>query len=80
LVLINFNNYAWKQPQMKRFELNKDTVLNKKPLVLIFTEGTIIGPKRLIDFFNIKKYVPIKNCIDKMDGWEKHKPLLDNIP
>lgn len=55
---------------MERFELNKSTV-DGRPLIMIFTEGTIIGPKRLIDFFNIKKYVPIKNSISKINIWER---------
>lgn len=59
-----------KKPQMERFELNKYTD-EGMPLVMIFTEGTILGPKRLIDIFDIKKYVPIKNCINKLNNWER---------
>ena len=55
---------------MNRFELNENKNDNG-PLILIFTEGTIIGPKKWIDFFNLKKYAPIKNCISKINKWEK---------
>ena len=55
---------------MERFELNKYAV-DGSPLIMIFTEGTIFGPKRFIDFFNVKKYVPIKNCIDKIKKWNR---------
>lgn len=46
-----------------------------KGLILIFTEGTIIGHKRFLDIFNFKKYIPIGDCINKIrhwkdDGWE----------
>lgn len=38
--------------------------------ILIFTEGTILGPKRLIDWFNHSKYAPIKDCVEKIRAWE----------
>lgn len=37
--------------------------------VLVFTEGTIIGPAKLRDWFNFKKYVPIKNSVRKIKTW-----------
>lgn len=40
-------------------------------LILIFTEGTVIGPRRIWGFFNHKKYIPIKNCIMKIEKWHK---------
>lgn len=71
---ICFVNYTLcviqRKPQMERFELNKYAV-DGSPLIMIFTEGTIFGPKRFIDFFNVKKYVPIKNCIDKIKKWNR---------
>lgn len=49
----------------------KETTCNDKPLtILIFTEGTVIGPLRLWDWFNFKKYVPLKNCVAKLKTWE----------
>ncbi|NLF42104.1 MAG: hypothetical protein GX587_05360 [Bacteroidales bacterium] len=55
---------------MERFELNKYAA-DGNPLIMIFTEGTIIGPKRFIDFFNVKKYEPIKDCIEKIKKWNR---------
>ena len=52
--------------------LNENEVTNKnqlKGLILIFTEGTIIGPKNIWNFFNHKKYIPIGNCINKIKNW-----------
>jgi hypothetical protein len=54
---------------MKKLDLNKHSALNEEFIILIFTEGTVIGPKRFIDFFNINEYAPIKNCITKIDNW-----------
>lgn len=56
---------------MKKIDLNRHSALNEEFTILIFAEGTIIGPKRFIDFFNMNKYVPIKNCIEKIDNWNK---------
>lgn len=39
--------------------------------ILIFTEGTILGPKRWIEYFFDTKYIPIKNCVSKIRNWEK---------
>jgi len=49
-------------------------VIERNPLnprILIFTEGTILGPKRWWDWFNDKAYVPIGRSVDKIDGWKK---------
>jgi len=56
---------------MKKLNLNKQSTLEKTFTILIFTEGTVIGPKRFIDFFNLNKYVPIKNCRTKIDNWDE---------
>jgi hypothetical protein len=56
---------------MKKLDLNKQSTLNEEFIILIFTEGTIIGPSRFVDFFNMNKYLPIKNCISKIDNWHK---------
>lgn len=41
------------------------------PLIMIFTEGTVLGHKRIIDMFSHKKYHPIKNCVEKIKKWEE---------
>jgi hypothetical protein len=40
------------------------------PRILIFTEGTVLGPKHWWEFFNDKGYVPIGDCVAKICGWE----------
>jgi hypothetical protein len=40
------------------------------PRILIFTEGTVLGPKHWWEFFNDKGYVPVGNCVEKIRGWE----------
>lgn len=40
-------------------------------LILIFTKGAVIGPRSVWNFFNYKKYVPISNCIVKIEKWHK---------
>ena len=54
---------------MKKIVLNSDTAVECKLSILIFTEGTIIGPGRLIDFYSPTKYVPIANYTDKIKKW-----------
>lgn len=39
--------------------------------IMIFTEGTILGPKNVLEHFNICRYIPIKNCVNKIQAWEK---------
>ena len=52
------------------FELGEITNCNDLLKVLIFTEGTIIGPAKLSDWFNHKKYIPLKNSVEKIKAWE----------
>ncbi len=40
------------------------------PRILIFTEGTVTGPKHWWQFFNDKGYVPIGHAPDKIRQWE----------
>jgi hypothetical protein len=39
-------------------------------LIMIFTEGTVIGPRKKIEYFHQARYVPIKNCVKKIMDWE----------
>ncbi len=54
---------------MNRIDLYANVVNGKKPTIMIFTEGTILEPKIFIGYFNHKKYVPIKNCVEKIKKW-----------
>jgi hypothetical protein len=51
------------------FELDQIINCNDSLKVLIFTEGTIIGPARLRDWFNHKKYIPLNNSVAKIKTW-----------
>ena len=61
--------------RMKEFEIisdrkaDKDKSVNIK--VLIFTEGTLIGPRNVLQHFNHASYVPIGNSNDKTNDWYK---------
>lgn len=50
-------------------EFEKKTNCKGKIKILIFTEGTIIGPTKLRNWFEHKKNVPIKNCVEKIKVW-----------
>lgn len=56
---------------------NKDTASSEEKMfqhpktVLIFTEGTVLGPKKWWDWFFDKKYIPIGNCVTKIRNWEQ---------
>ncbi|MBP1664351.1 MAG: hypothetical protein H6Q19_1491 [Bacteroidetes bacterium] len=55
---------------MKMLKLNHtDTSVDRKLTIMIFLEGAILGPKRLIDHFSHAKYIPIGNCIAKINRW-----------
>jgi hypothetical protein len=41
------------------------------PRILIFTEGTILGPRHWWEFFNDKWYVTINLCVEKINRWHK---------
>ena len=56
---------------MERLVLNEKSQTEKSCLIMIFTEGTVLKPKSLLQFFNQKTYCPIKNCIKKIENWEK---------
>ena len=58
-----------------KIELQKETSKNTKGTILIFTEGTILGPGKWYNHFNHKKYIPIKNSVNVIawlnsDGWD----------
>jgi hypothetical protein len=42
-------------------------------LILVFAEGTILGPRNLWNFFNHKHYFQIGNCVDKITKWQNEQ-------
>jgi hypothetical protein len=60
-----------------RIELQKESNKNSKGIILIFTEGTILGPSKWYNHFNHKKYIPIRNAVKIIGrlhsiGWDIH--------
>lgn len=39
------------------------------PRILIFTEGTVLGPRYPWEFFRVEHYVPIGRCVEKTCRW-----------
>ncbi len=38
--------------------------------ILVFTEGTVLGPKNIFQHFFCSKYIPIGGCVEKLRHWE----------
>lgn len=38
--------------------------------IMIFTEGTVLGPKNRLGLYFHTSYIPIGNCIEKIRSWE----------
>jgi hypothetical protein len=53
------------------FLAGKNSVDPAHPRILIFTEGTILGPRHWWEFFNDRGYVTINLCVDKINRWHK---------
>jgi hypothetical protein len=57
---------------MKKVTLNSEQINIKHGFtILIFAEGTVLGPRTIIEFLNIGKYVPIKHAINKIAKWSE---------
>ena len=38
--------------------------------IMIFTEGTILGPKNHFSLYSHQNYIPVGCCVEKIRGWE----------
>ena len=56
-------------PTSPDFSAGKISVDPLHPRILIFTEGTILGPRHWWEFFNDRGYVPINLCYEKIHRW-----------
>jgi hypothetical protein len=57
---------------MKKVTLNTEQISKKGNItILLFTEGTVLGPKTLLEFLNVGKYVPIKHAVNKITKWNE---------
>lgn len=45
--------------------------MDKAIKIMIFTEGTILGPRNLFQHFNHAQYIPIKNSVNLIKSWQK---------
>jgi hypothetical protein len=50
---------------------NKDIEPINKIKIMIFTEGTVLGHRNIFQIFNYATYIPIGNCIDKIQAWQQ---------
>jgi hypothetical protein len=39
-------------------------------IIVIFTEGTVLGPKSVLGLYSHARYVPMGNCVEKLRRWE----------
>ena len=39
--------------------------------IMIFTEGTVLKPKNNFGLFNFSSYVPIDDCVSKIQSWQQ---------
>lgn len=39
--------------------------------IMLFTEGTVLGPKSILGLYFHSNYIPIGNCRDKIHAWEE---------
>lgn len=42
-----------------------------KVKIMVFTEGTVIGPPNLLSLYNHAAYVPIKKAVEKLTIWKQ---------
>jgi len=65
-------NYLMIRQKIDQFNSNGGNSPDpSQPRILIFTEGTVLGYRHWWEFFQVKNYVPIGRCVEKILGWEK---------
>lgn len=50
-----------------------------KMKIMVFTEGTILGPRNILLQFDHASYVPIKGCVHILQNWEKQGAEISYI-
>lgn len=43
----------------------------KRPLILLFAEGTILKPRSILTHYSIKAYIPAGNCVGLISHWHE---------
>lgn len=51
------------------FSNDRNTNINAK--IMIFTEGTVLGPKNIWNLFRFTNYIPIGDCVSKILSWQQ---------
>ena len=51
--------------------LKTKNVKEENVKIMVFTEGTILGPKSIFHHFNHSSYIPINNSVDLLKSWEQ---------
>ena len=63
-----FRNWV-KKMLYKKLTQHIDSSHNKT--IMLFTEGTVLGPKNMLVLYFHAKYIPIGNCREKIRSWEE---------
>lgn len=50
---------------------SEEKMFQRQKTVMIFTEGTVLGPKRWWDWPFDRKYIPVGNSVAKIRNWEQ---------
>lgn len=59
--------------------LNNQNKIKPALKILLFTEGTILGPRFWYEWFFIIRYIPIKNAAKKILLWEQQGAIISYI-
>lgn len=51
-------------------EDNRDSE-DKAARIMIFTEGTVLGPPNILQHFNLAAYIPISNSVNMIKSWQE---------
>jgi hypothetical protein len=49
----------------------KGDIPSSGAIIMLFTEGTVLGPKSILGLYFHARYVPIGNCVEKIRKWEE---------
>lgn len=52
-------------------EIDKSENPSPGVTIMLFTEGTVLGPKSILGLYFHARYVPIGNCVEKIRKWEE---------
>jgi hypothetical protein len=50
---------------------NENRNINLNIKIMIFTEGTVLGPKNIWNLFRFTAYIPMGDCVSKILSWHQ---------